>query len=159
MMSFGLLSSPNPNTNRNDFFTCIGHLAPPLIRDSCDRSSVECEHGPRLILVRPHPLKPHVEVKEILYGRVEELDSMDNRALLMFLDEELRPGAMVHIIHSIMALRIPNVTSFQWEYFDFQTMTIQLRAKKNEGLVFPVLPNDLESPIELPTLNNYSINA
>ena len=109
--------------------------------------------------MRPHPLKPHVEVKVILYGTVEELDSMDDRALLMFLDEELRPGAMVHIIHSIIALRIPNVTSFQWEYFDFQTMTIQFRAKKNEGLVFPVLPNDLESPIEHPTLNNYSINA
>ncbi len=92
--------------------------------------------------------KPDKEVKEITYWTVEELDAMDDRALLMFQDEELRPRAMAHIIHSMMAPRISDVAAFQWEYFDFQTMTIQFRAKKNKKRCFQYIQPNLVQTIQ-----------
>ena len=76
--------------------------------------------------------KPDREVKEIRYWTVEELEAMDERALAMFGDDELKPRAMAHLIHSMMAPRISDVAAFQWEYFDFQAKTIQFRAQKNQ---------------------------
>ena len=57
--------------------------------------------------------KPDKEVKEITYWTVDELDAMDDQALLMFQEEELRPRAMAHIIHSMMAPRISDVAAFR----------------------------------------------
>ena len=76
--------------------------------------------------------KPDREVKEIRYWSVEELEAMDERALAMFREDELKPRAMAHLIHSMMAPRISDVAAFRWEYFDFQAKTIQFRASKNQ---------------------------
>ena len=92
--------------------------------------------------------KPEKEVKEITYWTVEELDAMDDRALLMFQEEELRPRAMAHIIHSMMAPRISDVAAFRWDYFDFQTMTIQFRAKKNKKRCFQYIQPNLVQTIQ-----------
>ena len=73
---------------------------------------------------------------------------MDDRALLMFQDEELRPRAMAHMIHSMMAPRISDVAAFRWDYFDFQTMTIQFRAKKNKKRCFQYIQPNLVQTIQ-----------
>ena len=73
---------------------------------------------------------------------------MDDRALLMFQEEELRPRAMAHIIHSMMAPRISDVAAFRWDYFDFQTMTIQFRAKKNKKRCFQYIQPNLVQTIQ-----------
>ena len=92
--------------------------------------------------------KPDREIKEITYWSVEELDAMDDRALLMFQNEELRPRAMAHIIHSMMAPRISDVAAFQWDYFDYQTMTIKFRAKKNKKRCFQYIQPNLVQTIQ-----------
>ena len=76
--------------------------------------------------------KPEKDIKEIRYWTVEELEAMDERALVMFRQDELKPRAMAHLIHSMMAPRISDVAGFQWDYFDFQSKTIQFRASKNK---------------------------
>ena len=76
--------------------------------------------------------KPEKEIKEIRYWAVEELEAMDERALVMFRQDELKPRAVAHLIHSMMAPRISDVAGFQWDYFDFQSKTIQFRASKNK---------------------------
>ena len=69
--------------------------------------------------------------KEVRYWSLEELDCMDVQALQMFEDESIRPRAMAHIIHSMMAPRISDTAAFRWDYFDFQQGRIRFRAAKN----------------------------
>ena len=52
------------------------------------------------------------------------------------------------IIHSMMAPRISDVAAFQWDYFDFQTMTIQFRAKKNKKRCFQYIQPNLVQTIQ-----------
>ena len=75
--------------------------------------------------------KPDREIKEIRYWSIEETEVMDNQALEMFEIERLRPRAMAHLIHSIMAPRISDSAAFHWKYFNFSEGFIQFRATKN----------------------------
>ena len=84
------------------------------------------------------------------------MDAMDERALLMFEDEELRPRAMAHIIHSMMAPRISDVAAFQWDYFDFQTMTIQFRARKTRSDASSTFSQTLFRPFNNTSLGFHS---
>ena len=78
--------------------------------------------------------KPKHVVKEIRYWSVSELESMDEVALLMFGDEKLRPRAMAHLLHSMMAPRISDTASFRWDSFDMNKKQIKFRASKNKKL-------------------------
>jgi len=78
--------------------------------------------------------RPDHVVKEIRYWSVSELESMDEVALLMFGDEKLRPRAMAHLLHSMMAPRISDTASFRWDSFDMNKKEIKFRASKNKKL-------------------------
>ena len=61
----------------------------------------------------------------------DETEAMNNQAIKMFEDEKLRPRAMAHLIHSIVAPRISDTAAFKWEYINFNQGIIQFRATKN----------------------------
>jgi len=75
--------------------------------------------------------KPDREMKDIRYWSADETEAMNNQAIKMFEDEKLRPRAMAHLIHSIVAPRISDTAAFKWEYINFNQGIIQFRATKN----------------------------
>ena len=75
--------------------------------------------------------RPDRDEKDIHYWSLEELECMDERALVMFENVKHRPRAMAHLIHSMTAPRISDTASFRWESFDVQRELIRFRASKN----------------------------
>jgi site-specific recombinase XerD len=159
-LEFQLLGTNDPaEINQNDFLNWLdglrqGTLGTKKLGSTTIKKRVEtlrailqaCKLSEQLDFV--DLWKPDTEVKEITYWSVDELDAMDDRALFMFQNEELRPRAMAHIIHSMMAPRISDVAAFRWDYFDFQTMTIQFRAKKNKKRCFQYIQPNLVHTIQ-----------
>ncbi len=159
-LEFQLLGTNDPaEINQNDFLNWLdglrqGTLGTKKLGSTTIKKRVEtlrailqaCKLSEQLDFV--DLWKPDTEVKEITYWSVDELDAMDDRALMMFQNEELRPRAMAHIIHSMMAPRISDVAAFRWDYFDFQTMTIQFRAKKNKKRCFQYIQPNLVQTIQ-----------
>ena len=75
--------------------------------------------------------KPDREYKKITYWSIEELEAMNECAIKMFEDEMLRNRAMAHLIHSMMAPRISDSSSFKWEYIDLESKIMRFLAQKN----------------------------
>ena len=83
--------------------------------------------------------RPDRDEKDIRYWSLEELECMDERALVMFENVKHRPRAMAHLIHSMTAPRISDTASFRWESFDMQRGEIRFRASKNNNVCYQYL--------------------
>jgi len=75
--------------------------------------------------------KSEKEIKEIRYWSIDELEAMNKTATNLFQDDKMKPRAIAHLIHSMMAPRISDVAKFRWDNFDFKKNQICFRATKN----------------------------
>jgi integrase len=69
--------------------------------------------------------------KEITYWNCDEMEAMNQQALLFATDEKMLKFAAVHLLHYHIAPRRQDTATFKWDYIDLNEGTIQFFASKN----------------------------
>ena len=71
------------------------------------------------------------EAKEITYWNLEEMEAMNQYALILAREAKTMKFAVTHLLHYHIAPRRQDSAKFKWDYIDLNEGTIQFFANKN----------------------------